>query len=284
MARHPHAFDRLYTSMVAAGEASGTLDVILKRLATFIEKQARLRSQVRSALVYPAVVLGIAAMVVTLILWQVVPTFTSLYSGLNAALPWPTRAVIWVSRHVLLIGPLIGLATWAAGAMLARYRRTTAGRMSVDRFVLGLPVVGVALRKVIVARFCRTLGTLLGSGVSILQGLDITGRAANNAVMERAIADVRMRIERGHSIWQPLGGTGAFPPMVAQMVAIGERTGTLDAMLTKAAEFYEEEVDVEVAGFLKLLEPALIAALGVVVGGIVVSMYLPLVELVGQLS
>ncbi len=284
MARHPNAFDRLYTSMVAAGEASGTLDAILKRLATFIEKQARLASQVRSALVYPAVVLTIAVVVVALILWQVVPTFTSLYSGLNAALPWPTRVVIWVSRRLLVIGPVSALSAWAGVSVLLRYRQTSEGRMLIDRFLLRLPLVGGALRKVIVARFCRTLGTLLSSGVSILNGLEITGRAANNAVIERAIATVRARIERGHTVSQPLSATGEFPPMVAQMVAVGERTGTLDGMLTRAAEFYEDEVDVEIAGLLTMLEPVLIAVLGVVVGGIVVSMYLPLVELVGQLS
>ena len=168
--------------------------------------------------------------------------------------------------------------------MVVRYRRTANGRLVIDRFLLRLPFVGAVLRKVIVARFCRTLGTLLGSGVSILNGLEITGRAANNAVIERAIAEVRARIERGHTIWQPLGATGAFPRMVAQMVAVGERTGTLDGMLTRAAEFYEDDVDVEIAGLLTMLEPVLIAMLGVVVGGIVVSMYLPLVELVGQLS
>ena len=284
MARHPNAFDRLYTSMVAAGEASGTLDAILKRLATFIEKQARLASQVRSALVYPAVVLTIAIVVVALILWQVVPTFTSLYNGLNAALPWPTRVVIWVSRRLFIIGPFIALSAWAGVSVLLRYRQTSEGRMLIDRLFLRLPLVGGALRKVIVARFCRTLGTLLGSGVSILNGLEITGRAANNAVIERAIATVRARIERGHTVSQPLSATGEFPPMVAQMVAVGERTGTLDGMLTRAAEFYEDEVDVEIAGLLTMLEPVLIAVLGVVVGGIVVSMYLPLVELVGQLS
>jgi type IV pilus assembly protein PilC len=284
MARHPHAFDRLYRSMVEAGEASGTLDVILKRLATFTEQQARLRSQVRSALVYPAVVIGIAAVVVALILWQVVPTFTALYGGLNATLPWPTRTVIWISRNVVILAPLLLSMAWVGSKLLVRFRRTSEGRMSVDRFLLGLPLVGVALRKVMAARFCRTLGTLLASGVSILQGLDITGRAANNAVIERAVAEVRMRVERGQTIWQPLGDTGAFPPMVAQMIAIGERTGTLDGLLTKAAEFYEQELDVEVAGFLKLLEPVLIAGLGLVVGGIVVSMYLPLIGLIGQLS
>jgi len=284
MARHPHAFDRLYTSMVAAGEASGTLDAILKRLATFIEKQARLASDVRSAMVYPTVVLSIAVVVVALILWLVVPTFTSLYSGLSATLPWPTRAVIWISRRVALIAPALGLIGWATSSLLLRYRRTPEGRLLIDGLLLRLPLVGMALRKVIVARFCRTLGTLLGSGVSILNGLEITGRAANNAVIERAIADVSARIERGQTISQPLGASGAFPPLVAQMVAVGERTGTLDGMLSRAAEFYEDEVDVEIAGLLTMLEPALIAVLGVVVGGIVVSMYLPLVELVGQLT
>jgi type IV pilus assembly protein PilC len=229
-------------------------------------------------------VLSIAVLVVALILWQVVPTFTSLYSGLNAALPWPTRAVMWVSSRLVIIGPLTVLAVGTGSSMVSRYRRTPEGRLWTDRLLLRLPLVGGALRKIIVARFCRTLGTLLGSGVSILHGLEITGRAANNAVIERAIADVRARIERGQTIWQPLGATGAFPPMVAQMVAVGERTGTLDGMLTRAAEFYEDEVDSEIAGLLTMLEPMLIAALGVVVGGIVVSMYLPLVELVGQLS
>ena len=284
MARHPIAFDRLYTSMVAAGEASGTLDAILKRLATFIEKQARLAAQVRSALVYPTVVLSIAVLVVALILWQVVPTFTSLYGSLNATLPWPTRAVIWLSRHLALAVPLLAGAIYAGAAVLHQYRQTPHGRMSVDRVLLNLPLVGPALRKVIVARFCRTLGTLLGSGVSILYGLEITARAADNAVVERAISDVRDRIERGDTIWQPLGATRVFPPMVAQMVAVGERTGTLDGMLARAAEFYEDEVDVEIAGLLTMLEPVMIALLGVVVGGIVVSMYLPLVELIGQLS
>jgi type IV pilus assembly protein PilC len=284
MSRHPDAFDRLYTSMVAAGEASGTLDTILQRLATFIEKRARLAAQVRSALVYPAVVLAIAVVVVALILWQVVPTFTALYGGLNATLPLPTRVVIWISRRLFIIGPVVAGVAWVVTTILRRYRQTRDGGLLIDRLVLELPYVGGAVRKVLVARFCRTLGTLLASGVSILQGLDITARAANNAVMAHAIADVRVRIERGQSISRPLAATGAFPPMVTQMVAVGERTGTLDRMLTRAAEFYEDDVEVELTRVLTMLEPALIAVLGVVVGGIVVSMYLPLVELVGQLS
>jgi type IV pilus assembly protein PilC len=284
MQKRPFAFDALYTNMVAAGEAGGILDTILKRLATFIEKQAKLISQVRSAMIYPIAVLSIAVVVVAIILWKVIPTFTALFEGLNASLPLPTRVVIWMSKK-LIIGFPIAIALGVTVAYLfRRYYSTPNGRMRVDGMLLRMPLVGKILRKVAVARFCRTLATLLGSGVPILDGLDITARTSGNAVIEAAIKQVRGRIERGETIALPLRATGVFPPMVAQMIGAGESTGALDTMLAKIAEFYEEEVDVAVAGLLTILEPALICVLGIIVGGIVISMYLPLFDLINQLS
>ena len=284
MARRPFAFDPLYTNMVAAGEAGGILDTILQRLSTFIEKQAKLQAQVRSAMIYPAVVMSIAVIVVMVILWKVIPTFTALFEGLGAELPFPTRAVIWMSEKMIFAMPFLIVAFIGAGFLFRRYYQTPGGRMRVDKTLLHAPLIGVILRKVAVARFCRTLGTLLSSGVPILDGLDITARTAGNAVIESAIVQARLRIERGESIAVPLKASGVFPPMVSQMIGAGESTGALDTMLAKIADFYEEEVDVAIAGLLTVLEPALICFLGVVVGGIVISMYLPLFELIGQLS
>jgi type IV pilus assembly protein PilC len=284
MQKRPYAFDPLFTNMIAAGEAGGILDVILKRLATFIEKQAKLKSQVRSAMIYPISVLSIAAVVVCVILWKVVPTFTDLFNGLGAKLPLPTRIVIYASKKLIVAAPFmiagIVLSIW----MFRRYYSTPNGRMRVDNIMLKMPLVGKIFRKVAVARFCRTLSTLMSSGVPILDGLDITARTAGNAVVEQAINAVRSRIERGETIAAPLRATGVFPPMVAQMIGAGESTGALDAMLSKIADFYEEEVDVAVSGLLTILEPALICFLGVIVGGIVISMYLPLFDLINQLS
>jgi type IV pilus assembly protein PilC len=282
--KRPQTFNRLYVSMIAAGEAGGVLDVILKRLASFIENEARLASRVRSAMAYPAAVLGIAVIVVAIILWKVVPTFTALFEGLDAALPLPTRAVIWASRELPIALPVACAVVFVAAHGLRRAYGTPAGRRWADGAALGMPLVGAIARKVAVARFCRTLSTLVGAGVPILTGLDITARSTGNAVIEHALADVRTGIERGETIGQPLRATGVFPAMVAQMITVGEATGTLDAMLARVADFYEADVDVEMAGALTLVEPALICFLGVVVGGIVISMYLPLVELVGQLS
>ena len=284
MQRQSHAFDQLYTNMVAAGEAGGILDTILKRLSTFIEKQAKLMAQVRSAMIYPIVVMSIAIIVVMVILWKVVPTFTALFEGLNATLPWPTRAVIWTSKKLILFMPLMVIAGVVGLYMFRRYYLTPKGRMRVDSTLLKLPLLGVIVRKVAVARFCRTLSTLLGSGVPILEGLDITARTSGNAVVEAAVTMVRTRIERGETIAQPLRASGVFPPMVAQMIGAGETTGALDVMLAKIAEFYEDEVDVAVAGMLTILEPLLICFLGIVVGGIVISMYMPLFELISQMS
>ena len=282
--KRPETFSRLYVSMVAAGEAGGVLDVILKRLAAFIEADARLAARVRSAMAYPAAVLGIAVIVVAVILWQVVPTFTALFDGLDATLPLPTRAVIWASRELPIAAPVVCAAVFAAAQTLRRTYARPAGRRWLDGLVLGTPLVGAIARKLAVARFCRTLSTLVGAGVPILSGLDITARSTGNAVIEHALGDVRARIERGETIGQPLRATGVFPAMVAQMITVGETTGTLDAMLARVAEFYEADVDVQIAGALTLVEPVLICFLGVVVGGIVISMYLPLVELIGQLS
>ncbi len=284
MAKRPYAFDPLFTNMVAAGEAGGILDVILQRLATFIEKQAKLQSQVRSAMIYPISVLSIAVIVVMIILWKVIPTFTSLFEGLGATLPLATRVVIWLSQKVVIGMPFMIGGAFAVGYLFRRYYQTPQGRMRVDRALLGMPLIGKIFRKVAVARFCRTLATLLTSGVPILDGLDITAKTAGNAVIESAITDVRLHIERGESVAQPLRATGVFPPMVVQMIGAGESTGALDTMLAKIADFYEEEVDVAVAGLLTVLEPALICVLGVIVGGIVISMYLPLFELINQMA
>ena len=284
MQKRPFAFDALYTNMVAAGDAGGILDVILKRLATFIEKQAKLVSQVRSAMIYPVAVLSIAIVVVMVILWKVIPTFTALFEGLNATLPLPTRIVIWMSKTLIVSLPFLIVGCAGLSYAVRRYYQTPNGRMRIDRTLLHMPLVGVIFRKVAVARFCRTLSTLLNSGVPILDGLDITAKTSGNAMIETAIKQVRGRIERGESIAQPLRQTAVFPPMVSQMIGAGESTGALDTMLAKIAEFYEDEVDVAVAGLLTILEPALICVLGVIVGGFVISMYLPLFDLISQLS
>jgi type IV pilus assembly protein PilC len=284
MQRRPYAFDALYTNMVAAGEAGGILDTILKRLSVFIEKQAKLAGQVRSAMIYPVAVLSIALIVVMIILWKVVPTFTALFEGLNAKLPFMTRLVIWSSKELIIAMPFLIVGSMLGTYFFRRYYQTVNGRMRVDRTLLKVPILGPILRKIAVARFCRTLSTLLSSGVPILDGLDITARTSGNAVIEGGIQQVRSKIERGESIAAPLKNTGMFPPMVAQMIGAGESTGALDTMLAKIADFYEDEVDVAIAGMLTLLEPLLICFLGVIVGGIVIAMYLPLFDLISQLS
>jgi len=284
MQKRPYAFDALFTNMIAAGEAGGILDTILKRLSTFIEKQAKLISQVRSAMIYPIAVLSIAAIVVLVIMVKVVPTFTVLFEGLNAKLPMATLVVIWISKKTILALPFMIAGGFLAGYLFRRYYTTPAGRLRVDSMLLRMPLVGKIFRKVAVARFCRTLSTLLSSGVPILDGLDITAKTSGNAIIEGAIRTVRSKIERGETIAGPLRASGVFPPMVAQMIGAGESTGALDTMLAKIAEFYEDEVDVAVAGLLTILEPILIAVLGVIVGSIVVAMYLPLFDLISQLS
>jgi type IV pilus assembly protein PilC len=284
MSKHPKVFDPLFTNMIAAGEAGGILDTILKRLATYIEKAVKLKSQVKSAMVYPIAVIVIATVVVGVILWKVIPTFANLFAGLGADLPLPTRVVIALSNGLVRFGPFIIAAIVGAGFAFRSYYATEKGRKVVDGTVLKMPVLGILMRKIAVARFCRTLSTLLASGVSILEALDITGRTSGNAVVEEAIYTTRKSIERGETIAKPLKDTAVFPPMVVQMIGVGEATGALDTMLAKIADFYEEEVDVAVAGLLTLLEPVMIALLGGIVGGIVIAMYMPIFSLISKLT
>jgi len=284
MRKHPKTFDPLFTNMIAAGEAGGILDTILKRLATYIEKAVKLAGQVKSAMIYPVAVIVIAGGVVGVILWKVIPTFASLFSGLGADLPLPTRVVIALSDNLVRYFPFILVAGGVAAYMFKRYYATENGRRVVDATSLKAPVLGNILRKIAVARFCRTLSTLISSGVPILDGLDITARTSGNAIVEDAIMTTRKSIERGETIAVPLKETNVFPPMVTQMIGVGEATGALDTMLGKIADFYEEEVDTAVAGLLTLLEPIMIAILGVVVGGIVIAMYLPIFDLIAKLT
>jgi len=284
MRKHPGAFDSLFTNMVAAGEAGGILDAILKRLSVYIEKNVKLKGQVKAAMIYPIAVITIAVGIIALILWKVIPTFATLFAGLNAELPLPTRIVIWLSNAVVQFMPFIIGAVMLSSYLLKRYYATEAGRRVVDRLALRAPVIGGILRKIAVARFCRTLSTLISSGVPILDGLGITAKTAGNAVIEDAIMTTRASIERGETIAQPLKDTGVFPAMVSQMIGVGEATGALDTMLAKIADFYEEEVDTAVAGLLTLMEPILIGALGGAVGGIVIAMYMPIFDLISKLT
>ena len=284
MEKHPKTFDSLFTNMIAAGEAGGILDAILKRLATYIEKAVKLKGQVKSAMIYPVAIIVIAGVVVGLILWKVIPTFATLFAGLGADLPLPTRIVIGLSNALVRYGAFLIAGMVALSFGLKSYYATPAGRRVVDGVVLKLPVLGLLMRKIAVARFCRTLSTLLGSGVSILEALDITAKTAGNAIIEDAIYVTRKSIEGGETIAAPLKQTAVFPPMVVQMISVGEATGALDTMLGKIADFYEEEVDVAVAGLLTLLEPIMIAGLGGVVGGIVIAMYMPIFALISNLT
>src|SRR5688572_30422804 len=284
MKRHPKTFDPLFTNMIAAGEAGGILDTILKRLATYFEKAVKLKSQVQSAMIYPIAVIVIAGLVVGVILWKVIPTFASLFVGLGATLPMPTRIVIALSNGLVQFMPFVIPAFLALGFGFRTFYASPGGRRFVDAAVLKMPVLGNLMRKIAVARFCRTLSTLLASGVSILEALDITARTAGNAIVEDAIMLTRKSIEGGDTIAAPLKETGVFPPMVVQMIGVGEATGALDTMLQKIADFYEEEVDVAVAGLLTLLEPVMIALLGGVVGGIVIAMYMPIFSLISKLT
>ncbi len=284
MRRHPKAFDALYVNMVAAGEAGGILDTILQRLSVYIEKAVRLRSQVRSAMIYPIAVITIAAMVVAVILLKVIPTFAALFAGLGAELPLPTRIVIAASNFLAryFVFFLVAIAAGVYG--FRRYYATYTGRRVIDGFLLKLPILGMILRKIAVARFCRTLATLTSSGVPILESLDITARTAGNAIVEDAIIDTRKSVEGGKTIVEPLRDSHIFPNMVVQMIGVGEQTGALDVMLNKIADFYEDEVDSAVAGLLKLLEPVMIAILGVIIGGIVIAMYLPMFTLINKIG
>jgi type IV pilus assembly protein PilC len=284
MRKHPKTFDPLFTNMIAAGEAGGILDTILKRLSTYIEKSVKLAGQVKSAMIYPVAVIVIAAGVVGIILWKVIPTFATLFSGLGAQLPLPTRVVISLSNNLVRFFPFLAAGMAALAYVFRQYYSTSSGRRVVDGMMLRLPILGLILRKIAVARFCRTLSTLMSSGVPILDGLEITAKTSGNSVIEDAVMVTRKSIERGETISAPLKETGVFPGMVTQMIGVGEATGALDTMLEKIADFYEEEVDVAVAGLLTLLEPVMIAVLGAVVGGIVIAMYMPIFDLISKLS
>lgn len=284
MKKHPQAFNELYVNMVAAGEAGGILDTILQRLATYIEKAARLKAQVKSAMIYPIAVISIAMLVVYIILWKVIPVFGALFTSLGAELPLPTRIVVAMSKFVGRFWWLIVGVVVAGVITIRRYYATEQGRLVIDSLLLKAPILGPVLRKIAVARFCRTLGTLLSAGVPVLESLDITARTSGNAVIERAILEVRKAVEEGKSLAEPLKTTHQFPPMVVQMISVGEATGAMDTMLGKIAEFYEDEVDTAVAGMMKLIEPILIFFLGVVVGGMVIAMYLPMFDLISKIG
>ena len=285
MKLHEKIFDPLYYNMVEAGETGGILDTILQRLSLYIEKNVKLKRAVKSAMIYPIAVLSIAAGVIILLLWKVVPIFTTLFNGLGADLPLPTRAVIAMSNFVgSIYGLLIGIFIVGTIVAIKFWQKTPLGRMTIDRMLLRAPVVGMVLRKIAVARFTRTLGTLISSGVPILEGLDITARTSGNAVIEKAISMTRTAVEQGRSLVEPLKETDVFPGMVTQMIGVGEQTGAMDAMLSKIADFYEDEVDAAVKDMLTAIEPIMIVFLGVVVGGVVISMYLPLFSLIGKLA
>jgi type IV pilus assembly protein PilC len=284
MRKHPKIFNDLYTNMVAAGEAGGILDTILQRLAQYIEKSVKLNSQVKAAMIYPVAVISIAVIVVAVILWKVIPVFAALFKGLGAELPLPTVIVIHLSNFIADFWWLIGITIFGTGYSLRRYHETYKGKRVLDGIVLKMPILGGLMRKIAVARFCRTLSTLTSSGVPILDGLQITARTAGNSIIEDAIMATRKSVEEGKTISEPLGETDVFPSMVVQMIAVGEQTGALDTMLSKIADFYEDEVDTAVAGLMKLLEPVLIAFLGVAIGGIVIAMYMPMFALIGQVG
>jgi type IV pilus assembly protein PilC len=284
MRKHPKIFNDLFTNMVAAGEAGGILDTILQRLSQYIEKSVKLNSQVKSAMIYPVAVISIACIVVAVILWKVIPVFAALFKGLGAELPMPTQIVIWLSNFIGDYWWLIGIVGAGTVYSLRRYHDTYKGKRVLDGIILKMPILGLLMRKIAVARFCRTLATLTSSGVPILDGLQITARTAGNSIIEDAIMATRKSVEEGKTISEPLADTDVFPSMVVQMIAVGEQTGALDTMLSKIADFYEDEVDTAVAGLMKLLEPVLIAFLGVAIGGIVIAMYMPMFTLIGQIG
>jgi len=278
--QHPKVFSSLYANMVEAGEAGGILDTILNRLAVYMEKAMSLKKKVKSAMIYPSTIVTVAATVVVFLLVFVIPTFKAMFEGFGATLPLPTLIVLELSRIVrgyFLVG--IG-AVVAAVVGLRWWYGTAAGRLAIDSFLLRTPVFGMLIRKVAVAKFTRTLGTLISSGVAILDGLDITARTAGNKVVELAVQRTRASIAEGKTIAEPLKASGVFPPMVVQMIAVGEQTGALDAMLGKIADFYDEEVDTAVTNLTALLEPMLMVFLGIVIGGVVIAMYLPIFKLV----
>jgi len=284
MRGYPNVFDDLTTNMIEAGETGGILDIILQRLATYVEKAVRLKAAVKSALIYPVAVVSIATLIVGALLKWVVPIFANLFAGLGVALPLPTRIVMGLSAFVqsfwwVVIGVVVGLVFG-----LKQIRKHPRGRYYFDKALLKLPIIGSLLRKIAVGRFTRTLGTLITSGVPILEGLAITARTSGNAVLEEALMKVRKAIEEGRTIVDPLKECGVFPNMVTQMIGVGEATGAMDNMLQKIADFYEEEVDAATKDMLAMLEPVIIGVLGITIGGIVISLYMPLFAMIAKLA
>jgi len=283
--RHPKVFDDLYVNLVAAGEIGGILDTILNRLAVYIEKAVKLRGQIRSALFYPVTILVVAIAVIAVMLLKVIPTFANMYKDMGRSdLPGATKFVINMSRGFVTKWYLYAGALFAVVAGSALMRRTDRGKEIFDRMLLRLPILGITLRKIVVARFTRTLGTLLNSGVPILDALDICARTAGNKVVEQAIVRARDKIAEGHDMAGPLAESRVFPTMVVQMIGVGEQTGAMDQMLQKIADFYEEEVDAAVSALTSLIEPVMMAFLGVVVGGLIIAMYLPIFKLAGNIQ
>jgi type IV pilus assembly protein PilC len=284
MRQYPVVFDDLTTNMIEAGETGGILDIILQRLATYVEKAVRLKAAVKSALIYPVAVVGMAVLIVGALLKWVVPIFANLFSGLGVALPLPTRIVMGLSGFVQAFWWMFFVGAFALFFGIKQIRKHPTGRYYFDKMLLHLPVMGTLLRKIAVGRFTRTLGTLITSGVPILEGLTITAKTSGNAVLEEALMKVRKAIEEGRTIVDPLRECGVFPNMVTQMIGVGEATGAMDSMLQKIADFYEEEVDAATKDMLAMLEPVIIGLLGVMIGGIVISLYMPLFAMISKLA
>ena len=284
LGKHPKVFDNLYVSLVAAGEVGGILDTILNRLAAYTEKSMKLKKQIKGAMVYPATVMSIAIIVVGVIMVFVIPTFSKMFADFGGDLPGPTKIVIALSNFLVKYIFVIILAIFGLIFLFKKYYATNKGRMTMDRLALRAPIVGDLIRKVAVAKFTRTLGTLVSSGVPIMDGLDIVARTAGNKVVEDGILHVRQSISEGKTIAEPLAECGVFPPMVVQMIAVGEATGAMDAMLSKIADFYDDEVDSAVGAMTAMLEPMLMVFLGVVVGGLVIAMYLPIFKIAGTVG
>jgi type IV pilus assembly protein PilC len=278
--RHPQIFTDLYVNMVAAGEAGGILDTILLRLATFLEKNDALVRKIKGAMTYPAVMLFVVIAATTILLWKVVPVFASIFIDAGLDLPTPTRVVLAISAFLQSYILVMFAGVIASGFLLRKYYKTDSGQLVIDRILLKLPVLGVLLRKSAVSRFTRTLGTLISSGVSILEGLQITARTSGNRVIHDAVMASRASIAGGATISEPLKTSGVFPPMVVQMINVGEQTGGLDEMLSKIADFYDDEVDAAVSALTSVLEPIMIVVMGVVIGGMVVAMYMPMFDMI----
>jgi type IV pilus assembly protein PilC len=284
MKRHPKIFTDLYVNMIAAGEAGGILDVILDRLAVFLEKNDALIRKIKGAMTYPAVMLFVVIAATTILLWKVVPVFAGIFTDAGMALPMPTMVVLSISEFLQSYIHLLVMGVIAFFFALRQYHKTSSGRLVLDKMLLRMPVLGSLIRKSAVSRFTRTLGTLVSSGVSILEGLEITARTAGNRVVHDAVMRSRASIAGGATISDPLKASGVFPPMVVQMINVGEQTGGLDEMLSKIADFYDDEVDAAVSALTSVLEPIMIVVMGVVIGGMVVAMYLPMFDLINTVQ